>query len=124
MSAIGPCISDVRLDGTIESTAQLNSWTTTTQLRSLRGSVRGSVKFCIAGLTQSTHHFSSDVTPTISLLFVVFLCYVVLCVVLALNCLCIISPIATWWLKSTERKNRLPIFIGFFELCFLGNGDR
>ena len=55
---------------------------------------------CMSGLAQRTHHLSSEVTPTISLLFVAPLCYVVLCVVIAINCLCIIYSLATWWLKS------------------------
>ena len=47
--------------------------------------MRGSAQFCISGLTQETHHLSIVVTPTTSLLLVVFLCYVVSCVVLALT---------------------------------------
>ena len=82
------------------NTALFNFWSTTTQPKSVRGNVRGSVKFCISGLAQRTHHLSREVTPTIFVLFVVPLFYVVLCVVFALSCLCIIYSIATWWLKS------------------------
>ena len=61
--------------------------------------MRGSLKFCISGFTQKAHHLSSEVTPTIfSCLLSLLL--VVLCVVFALNCLCITCSIATWWLKS------------------------
>ena len=58
------------------------------------------MKFCISGLAQRTHHLSIVVNPTTSLLFVTLLCYVVLCVVIALNCLCIVYSTAIWWLKS------------------------
>ena len=58
------------------------------------------VKFCISGFTQKAHHLLNEVTSTIFRLFVVSLLLVVLCVVFALNCLCIIYSIATWWLKS------------------------